>query len=122
MSPDSTNRTSAARHAELEISPQEVARLRRAGQDLMLIDCRRPDEFEAAHIEGAMLVPLHELTLHTDGLRQHAHRPIVVYCRSGRRSMTVTTVLRELGFANVRSMSGGINRWSRDVDPSIPQY
>jgi adenylyltransferase/sulfurtransferase len=47
---------------------------------------------------------------------------VVVYCRSGRRSMAVTTLLRDRGFVDVKSMAGGILRWSREIDPSIPQY
>jgi adenylyltransferase/sulfurtransferase len=105
-----------------EITPSEVARLMKDGEDLVLIDCRTPEEYEAARIAGAMLVPLQELSVRVGELRQFEERPIVVHCHKGKRSMTVTAVLRELGFENVRSMSGGIHRWSEDVDPSVPKY
>lgn len=105
-----------------EIEPREVARMRREGEEFLLLDCRTPEEYEAARIEGAMLVPLQELSVRLGELRQFEDRLIVVHCHKGKRSMTVTSVLRELGFENVRSMSGGIHRWSEDVDPDVPKY
>jgi rhodanese-related sulfurtransferase len=94
----------------------------RDGDDLLLIDCRTSEEWETARIEGAMLVPLQELSIRIGELREHEDRPIVVHCHKGKRSMTVTSVLRELGFANVRSMAGGIHAWSEQVDPNVPRY
>lgn len=105
-----------------EISPREVARMMTDGEDVILIDCRTHEEHETARIDGAMLVPLQELSVRLGELRQYEERPIVVHCHKGKRSMTVTAVLRELGFENVRSMSGGIDRWSVDVDPRVPKY
>lgn len=105
-----------------EIAPKDVSRLMQAGEDLILIDCRTPEEHETARIAGAMLVPMQELSVRIGELRQFEERPIVVHCHKGKRSMTVTAVLRELGFEDVRSMSGGIDRWSTDVDPGVPRY
>ena len=105
-----------------EIEPREVARMLRDGEEFVLLDCRTPEEHEAAHIEGAMLVPLQELSVRIGELRQFEERPIIVHCHKGKRSITVTAVLRELGFENVRSMTGGIHRWSEEVDPRVPKY
>ena len=105
-----------------EISAREVARMMQEGEDVVLIDCRTPEEWEMARIDGAMLVPLQELSIRIGELRELEERPIVVHCHKGKRSMTVTSVLRELGFANVRSMSGGIHAWSEEVDPRVPKY
>ena len=105
-----------------EISPQDVARLLRDGEDLVLIDCRTPEEYETARIEGAMLVPMQELSVRIGELRSFEDRLVVVHCHKGKRSMMVTAVLRELGFENVRSMTGGIDRWAQDVDPNVPKY
>lgn len=105
-----------------EISPGEVARMMREGDDVLLIDCRTPEEWETARIDGAMLVPLQELSIRIGELREHEERAIVVHCHKGKRSMTVTSVLRELGFANVRSMTGGIHAWSDEVDAKVPKY
>ncbi len=48
--------------------------------------------------------------------------PIVVICHAGVRSMNVTIWLRNNGFENVQSLRGGIDAWSREVDPSVPRY
>lgn len=105
-----------------EIEPREVARMRASGEDFLLLDCRTPEEYEVARIEGSTLIPLQELSVRIGELRAHEERLIVCHCHKGKRSMTVTAVLRELGFENVRSMAGGIHRWSEDVDPSVPKY
>ena len=105
-----------------EISPQEVEQLLSSGGDFLFLDCRKPEERETARIEGTTLVPMHDLDLHMDDLRRQQHRMIVVHCHGGKRSMIVTTVLRNEGFTNVMSMAGGIDRWSREIDPSVPRY
>jgi adenylyltransferase/sulfurtransferase len=105
-----------------EISPQDVKHLLDTRADFFFMDCRTADERETANIEGGTLMPMQELDLHADELEKHRNRMVVVYCRSGRRSMAVTTLLRDRGFVDVKSMAGGILRWSREIDPSIPQY
>ena len=105
-----------------EIAPKDVARLMQEGEDVILIDCRTPEEYETAHIDGATLVPMQELSVRIGELRQFEERAIIVHCHKGKRSMMVTAVLRELGFDDVRSMAGGIDRWSTDVDARVPRY
>lgn len=116
------NQSPAQKLSEWEISPQEVRDLRQSGAEFLLIDCRKPDEHEVANIEGSRLMPMQDLDLHLPELQVYRDHPIVVYCHTGRRSMTVTTVLRNQGFTNVRSMAGGIERWSVEIDPSVPRY
>src|SRR5688572_18226318 len=94
-----------------EVSPQEVSRLLASDTKPLLLDCRTPDEHELASIQGDRLVPMLDLDLHLPELQVHHEQPIVVYCHTGRRSLTVTAVLREHGFKDVRSMAGGIERW-----------
>ena len=113
---------SASDQCNWEIAPTEVARMLSDGEDVVLIDCRTPEEHEIARIAGAINIPLQELSVRLGELRPYEERPIVVHCHMGKRSMTVTAVLRELGFENVRSMSGGIHRWSEEVDPNVPKY
>jgi len=105
-----------------EIAPQEVAAMLKSKADFFFMDCRTQDEHETAHVEGATLIPMLDLSLHMPTLRDNEDKLIVVMCRSGKRSLNVTAALREQGFANVKSMAGGILRWSKDVDPSVPQY
>lgn len=93
-----------------------------SGDQFVLVDCRKPEEHDLGVIQGAVLAPMQDLDMHLPRLREHEDELIVVYCRSGKRSMTVTTVLREQGFQNVRSMAGGILRWADEIDPSLPKY
>lgn len=102
------------------ISPKELdARIKR-GEGLRLIDVREPIEFELARIEGAELLPLSRFN-------EWAHRlnpedEIVVMCHHGIRSAQVCTVLAREGFSRLYNLEGGIDRWSHEVDPSVPQY
>ena len=107
---------------DLEITPQDVATMRADGRQSAFIDCRKPEEHETARIEGSTLIPLADLDLHLPSLREHEDDLMVVYCHTGRRSLTMTTVLRDKGFSNVKSMAGGIERWSLEIDSSIPRY
>ncbi len=120
MTDDAMNNT--AERCTWEIEPAEVARMLREQEDFVLLDCRTAEEHETAHISGAMLIPLQELSVRLGELRLHEERLIVVHCHKGKRSMTVTAVLRELGFENVRSMAGGIDRWSAEIDANVPKY
>ncbi|MCC6321661.1 MAG: rhodanese-like domain-containing protein [Phycisphaerales bacterium] len=91
----------------------------------MLLDCREPDEFALCRIEGAVLVPLGQIEQRAEELEADdgsRSREIVVYCHHGRRSVRAATTLRALGFTNVRSMAGGIDVWSIDVDSAVARY
>lgn len=91
----------------------------------LLLDCRRQDEWNAARIDGAVLIPMAEIEQRADELESDdgsRSRPIVVQCHHGVRSLRVTATLRALGFTNVRSLAGGIDLWSMDIDPSVPRY
>ena len=114
MSESTSNITSA-----LEISPREVSQLLADRADFLLIDCRKPEEHEQSRISGSKSVPMHDLDLHMNWLRENSTRFIVVHCRTGRRSMSMTLLLRELGFGNVKSMAGGIERWDREIGNTV---
>lgn len=98
-----------------EITPRDAkALLADAGARAVLLDCRRTDEHAQANIPGAILVPLHELASRLNELEPYSDRPVVVHCRSGKRSLQATDILRRAGFENVRSMAGGIELWNAD--------
>lgn len=105
-----------------EISPTEVKSLLDRGEKFLLLDCREEDEHQAARIEGATLVPMSQLQARLGELESCRQGPIVVHCHMGVRSLRVANWLREQGFENVRSMAGGIDAWSLEVDPSVPRY
>ncbi|MGH9468389.1 MAG: rhodanese-like domain-containing protein [Terriglobales bacterium] len=108
---------------DIEISVAEAASRRAAGEKLVLLDVREDWEFEQAHIDGAEHIPLPQLPMHLeDFLRERPEEEIICYCHSGRRSLTAADWLRRSGCPRARSLAGGIDAWSVDVDPSIPRY
>lgn len=105
---------------DLQITPQEVkARLDR-GERLLLVDCREPNEHALCRIEGARLVPMGDVPAHLSLFDEAAE--VVVYCHHGQRSLNVAAWLRQQGVSGARSMAGGIERWSLEIDPSVPRY
>jgi len=95
---------------ELEIAPREVAdRLKSGETGLILLDVREPWEVATAQIAGAF-----------QELDPEAH--IITVCHSGVRSLNVAAWMRNQGFERAQSMSGGIDSWSREIDPAVPRY
>jgi len=106
---------------DYEISAMEVKSLRDSGQEFTLLDVREPWEYETAHMEGSRHIPMGEIPARfNQELDPEQH--IVVVCHHGVRSMNVTAWLRQQGFDKVQSLRGGIDRWSREIDPSVPLY
>ncbi len=108
----------------LEIDASEAKRLLWEAHpgEMLLLDCRTPEEHATARIAGSLLLPMQELPERIGELESWRTRPIIVHCHHGVRSLRVTHWLRERGFAAVSSMCGGIDAWSKAVDPSVPRY
>ncbi|MCA9290664.1 MAG: hypothetical protein KDA25_06020 [Phycisphaerales bacterium] len=106
----------------LEISPQDAHAHDFSSSGALLLDCRTPGEWSHCRIEGAKLLPMQELAARLSELEAHRGAPIIVYCHHGRRSLAVVHALRRAGFARAQSMAGGIDRWSREIDPAVPLY
>lgn len=106
----------------VEISVAEAADLRRRDANALVLDCRTPEEHLAARIDGALLIPMHELAARIAELEGWRDRTIIVHCHHGVRSLRVADWLRERGFSSVTSMRGGIEAWSAEIDPSVPRY
>ena len=106
--------------AGAEITALELERERARRPDLVLVDVREPREAEIAHIAGARLIPLRELPGRLAELSGHGE--IVTLCHHGPRSLKAREILRGAGFASVRSLAGGIDAWSREVDDTVPRY
>jgi adenylyltransferase/sulfurtransferase len=107
---------------EWEVHPAEVKEREVRGENLLMLDVRRQNEWNTARIEGATLIPLQELDQRTGEIAAWKDRPVVVYCHHGVRSMNGTAILRKAGFTNVHSMAGGIEAWSLMVDAGVPRY
>lgn len=103
----------------LHLEPLAVAGMMKERSDIQLLDVREPWEHQVARIEPAKLVPMNELPGRLESLDRS--RAIIVYCHHGVRSDMAAEWLRSQGFP-ARNLAGGIDRWSREVDPSIPRY
>jgi adenylyltransferase/sulfurtransferase len=103
-----------------EISAAELQLERSRKPDLVLVDVREPREAEIARIDGARNIPLRELPGRLAELPGHGE--IVTLCHHGPRSLKAREILKGAGFANVRSLAGGIDAWAREVDPGVPRY
>jgi len=105
---------------QTQISPIEVAARLHSGEQIPLIDVRSREEWDAVHIEGA--------TFFTQELMQEImsewpkDREIIFVCHHGVRSLDAASYFAGHGFQHVRSMSGGLDAWSLDVDPELPRY
>ena len=108
--------------ANWEVTPRDVKSMLDRGDKFLFIDCRLPNEYQITHIDGTKLIPLQQIGQHISSLKPHQNDKIVVHCRSGGRSMQFTQLLRQNGFADVRSMAGGILLWNKDINPGGPQY
>jgi rhodanese-related sulfurtransferase len=107
---------------DLEIAPRDVAAQLKSGETgLILLDVREPWEFQTAQIAGSKLMPMGEIPSRAfEELDPEAH--IVTVCHSGVRSLNVAVWMRNQGFEKVQSLSGGIDGWSREIDPAVPRY
>ena len=105
---------------DYEITSEELKALLDAG-DILVLDVREPWELDVARISGAKHIPMGDIPARfNQELDPDDH--IVVVCHHGVRSMNVTAWLRQQGFEKVQSLRGGIDRWSREVDSSVPLY
>lgn len=106
----------------LEIPCRAVRDMRDAGNAFLILDCREPDEYAVARIEGAVLLPMSEIGARLGELSRHREGPIVVHCHHGGRSLQVAAWLRQQGFEQAQSMAGGIDQWAIEIDPTVPRY
>ena len=105
-----------------EMTVEELARKLSAGEPVLLLDVRQPDEHALAALADSVLVPLHELPRRKQDIRQPAGAALVVYCHHGIRSRRAADFLEQAGFADVWSLAGGIDAWSQRIDPKVPRY
>jgi rhodanese-related sulfurtransferase len=104
-----------------EIAPSAVKSRLEAGETLRLIDVREPAEYPFAKIEGAELIPMRSMPQVLQDLEE-SDGCLIVFCHHGVRSLSVVEWLRRQGVENCQSMSGGIDLWSRQIDPTVPRY
>jgi rhodanese-related sulfurtransferase len=104
-----------------EFSASELqAYLESADQPPVLLDVREGWEFDKAHIEGSILIPMRTVPGRLQEL--DPGRETVVICHHGIRSRMIGLFLENQGFSNVINLSGGVAAWAREVDRQMPTY
>lgn len=102
------------------MSVQEVhARLAQREDNRLLLDVRTPEEFASGHIAGALNIPVDDLPVRLEEIAGYRSAPVIVYCRSGRRSLVASQILVKAGFRDVTNMTGGVLDWSAAGFPLV---
>lgn len=83
-------------------------------QGALLLDVREPSEYAEGHAPNAVLIPLGQLSARMQEIASYKDKPVVVMCRSGRRSAKATNMLQEAGYSQARNISGGIKAWKNE--------
>ncbi|MBC7913180.1 MAG: rhodanese-like domain-containing protein [Pyrinomonadaceae bacterium] len=102
-----------------EITVEELKRKIDAGEDFQLIDVRETFEYEVSNLGGEN-IPLSGVIIESDKIA--TDKPVIVQCRSGKRSAAAIAQLQTLGFDNLYNLEGGILAWKEKYDPSMPVY
>ncbi len=108
-----------------EMSVKDLKELLDSGdKDFVLLDVRNPHEYEIAQIPGSVLVPLPDIEngAGVDKVKEmlNGHR-LIAHCKMGGRSAKALGILKENGIEGI-NVKGGITAWSREIDPSVPEY
>lgn len=104
-----------------EVTVQEMqSALAQPGLGIKVLDVREPDEYQIAHVQGVSLLPLSQLAQRYSELDPEQH--YYLHCKVGARSMKALQFLRERGFRHLKSVRGGIDAWSDQIDPTVPRY
>ncbi len=102
-----------------EVTVTELKKMLDTKEDFQLIDVREEYETEIANI-GGELIPMGDVMDNLNKISKD--KKVVVYCRSGGRSGTITQALEAQGFKNIYNMKGGILAWASEIDPSMAKY
>lgn len=102
------------------ISPRDLALALQSGQPPLLLDVRSEVELQVSALPNAVHIPVEHLIERSSELDRS--RVIVVFCRNGTRSRRAVHQLKEMGFTQVKNLTGGINAWAREVDTNLFEY
>jgi adenylyltransferase/sulfurtransferase len=105
-----------------QISVRQLQEMLSLGQSVYLVDVRQPWEHEVAHLPNDVLAPLDQLLEQAEDLEPPAEALVVTYCHHGVRSLNAAAILLRQGHTRVASLAGGIDRWSLEIDPTVPRY
>jgi rhodanese-related sulfurtransferase len=102
-----------------EISVQELKEKMDNNEDFQLIDVREEFEYEVSNL-GGVLIPLGGILIEADKIAKD--KPVIMQCRSGKRSAAAIMQLEQLGYNNLYNLQGGILAWQSEIDPTISVY
>lgn len=106
---------------DMVIAPQKLKEKIDAGEPLLLLDVREPEELEISEFPHSYKnIPVDDLPERANEL--DLTTDIVIFCRNDLRSRLAAQMLKRLGFTRVKVLKGGINAWAQEIDPSVPQY
>jgi len=86
-------------------------------EPVLILDVRTPEEYKEGHIKGSVLIPVQGLEREYVKISDHSQKPVLIYCRSGNRSVTASKILISKGFHDLYHMKGGIKDWVRHQLP-----
>ncbi len=102
-----------------EITVEELKAKIDNNEDFQLIDVREPFEYEVSNLNG-LNIPLSGILIESDKIAKD--KPVVVQCRSGKRSAQAILLLEQQGFDNLSNLKGGILAWKEEIDPELDVY
>lgn len=106
--------------SSLQISPTELAALMNADSGLLILDNRTREEHEAVKIPDSELITqerIQEIFASRDKTL-----PLVIYDHQGSRSLDAVAYFVGHGFSEAKALTGGIDAYSAEIDPSLPRY
>ena len=99
----------------MNITPETAKQIMDTSKDYIILDVRTQEEFDQAHIPGAILIPNDQINDEAEHVLTDKNQLILVYCRSGRRSKMAAEELVKLGYTNIKEF-GGIIDWPYEVE------
>ncbi|HMR17690.1 MAG TPA: rhodanese-like domain-containing protein [Sphingobacterium sp.] len=102
-----------------EVSVQELKSMTDGNEEFQLIDVREPFEYEVSNLNG-LNIPLAGILIEADKISKDI--PVIIHCRSGKRSAQAIMQLEQLGYTNLSNLEGGILAWQEDIDPDMDVY
>ncbi|GHE29305.1 rhodanese-like domain-containing protein [Sphingobacterium griseoflavum] len=102
-----------------EVTVQELKDMLDRNDEFQLIDVREPFEYEVSNLNG-LNIPLAGVVIEADKI--HRDKPVIIQCRSGKRSAQAVMLLEQQGFDNLANLKGGILAWKEEIDPEMDVY
>ncbi|KGE14700.1 rhodanese-like domain-containing protein [Sphingobacterium deserti] len=102
-----------------EVTVQELKDMLDRNDEFQLIDVREPFEYEVSNLNG-LNIPLAGIVIESDKIDKD--KPVIIQCRSGKRSAQAVMVLEQQGFDNLANLKGGILAWKEEIDPELDVY